>query len=386
MLSNRRSLVRARVGERGEVSRSITNTCGRGPTDAELGEILMRAFILRRVELIAHGLGNVVLLGSNHSAGTLRIKEFLTRNSHPHAYIDLDHDHSVQELLDRFHISVDDVPVLICRGQTVMKNPSNQQIADCLGLNETIDETTVRDLVIVGAGPSGWRRPLGASKDSTCGREAGRRRPGGVELTDRNTRDYPRLRSVDRRAAPHPGQVLAAKSYRRTAPSQLRRKPYGWPWMRPHGGGANGDHRDGAEYRRLPIDDLPRFARDGYKRATWRASSVAARGDLVGGGTQRAAAVSWPKPTGRPHAGAGRSRRQHVGYLIRRAKRTPGWIRPTARGGTRRRARPRARPLARHEPGTVETIPSAIFVRPGPAQHHWLKAASSSTPKDIKPG
>src|SRR5205814_3680662 len=124
-------------------------------TDAELSEILMRAFILRRAELITHGFGDVVLIGSAHSADTLRVKEFLTRNGHPYAYIDLDRDADAQELLDRFHVSAADVPVLICRGDAVLRNPSNQRIAECLGLNAAIDQTHVRDVVIVGAGPAG---------------------------------------------------------------------------------------------------------------------------------------------------------------------------------------------------------------------------------------
>ncbi len=124
-------------------------------TDAELSEILMRAFILRRIELIAGGLGDVVLIGSMHCAGTLRVKEFLTRNGHPYHYIDLDRDPDAQELLDRFHVSAADVPVLICRGDAVLRNPSNRQIADCLGFNDAIDQTHIRDLVIVGAGPAG---------------------------------------------------------------------------------------------------------------------------------------------------------------------------------------------------------------------------------------
>src|SRR5438034_5037657 len=115
----------------------------------------MRAFILRRVELIASGLGDVVLVGSVHSPGTLRIKEFLTRNNHPYSYIDLDRDADVEALLDRFHVSAADVPVLICRGEAVLRNPTNQQIAGCLGFNEAIDQTHVRDLLIVAAGPSG---------------------------------------------------------------------------------------------------------------------------------------------------------------------------------------------------------------------------------------
>src|SRR3954454_2484272 len=114
MLSGRRTLVRIRALEPGEVieldhDKLLTLV----QTDAELSEIFMRAFILRRVELIVHGLGDAVVIGSSHSAATLRIKEFLTRNGHPYAYIDLDRDPDVQVLLDRFHIGMADIPVLI---------------------------------------------------------------------------------------------------------------------------------------------------------------------------------------------------------------------------------------------------------------------------------
>jgi thioredoxin reductase (NADPH) len=83
------------------------------------------------------------------------VEEFLTRNGHPFHYIDLDRDADAQDLLDRFHVSAADVPVVIYRGDAVLRNPSNQQIADCLGFNDAIDRTHVRDLVIVGAGPAG---------------------------------------------------------------------------------------------------------------------------------------------------------------------------------------------------------------------------------------
>ena len=123
--------------------------------DSELSEIFMRAFILRRVELIARGIGDVVLVGSSHSAGTLRLREFLTRNGHPYASVDVERDPDIQELLDRFQVDVEDVPIVICHGQHVLRNPSNQQLADCLGFNDAIDRTQIRDLVIVGAGPAG---------------------------------------------------------------------------------------------------------------------------------------------------------------------------------------------------------------------------------------
>src|SRR5215468_6895306 len=146
LLSGRRGLAQIRAGEAGEVIEvDREHLLAIVQTDSELSDILMRAFILRRVELIAHGFGDVVLVGSNHCAGTIRIKEFLTRNGHPYSYIDLDRDEGAQDLLDRFHIAVEDVPVLICRGELVLRNPTNRQIADCLGFNDAIDQTHVRD-------------------------------------------------------------------------------------------------------------------------------------------------------------------------------------------------------------------------------------------------
>ncbi|MGH7617047.1 MAG: Crp/Fnr family transcriptional regulator, partial [Gemmatimonadaceae bacterium] len=135
-LTGRPAFVTIRCAEPGEVIevdrdhlREIVQT------DAELSEIMMRAFVLRRVEMINRGIGDVVLVGSNHSAGTLRIKEFLSRNGHPYVYLDLDRDEGVQALLDRFHVDVAEIPVTICRGTFVLRNPTNQELADCLGMN-----------------------------------------------------------------------------------------------------------------------------------------------------------------------------------------------------------------------------------------------------------
>ena len=90
-------------------------------TDAELGEILTRAFILRRAVLITAGVGDIVLIGSTYSADTLRIKEFLIRNGQPYSYIDLEHDPDVQDMLDSFHLAANEIPVVICRGQVVLE-------------------------------------------------------------------------------------------------------------------------------------------------------------------------------------------------------------------------------------------------------------------------
>jgi len=156
MISGRRAILRVRMKEAGDVIElDREHLMAMVQTDAELSEIFMLAFIFRRVALIARGFGDVVLLGSSHSSGTLRVKEFLSRNGHPYSYVDLDHDDGVQRLLDRFHVAVDEVPVLICRGDAVLRNPTNAEIAECLGFNESIDATHVRDVVIVGGGPAG---------------------------------------------------------------------------------------------------------------------------------------------------------------------------------------------------------------------------------------
>lgn len=141
-------------------------------TDAELSEIVMRAFIARRVELVAQGQGDVTLVGSSHSADTLRIKEFLTPNGHPYTYIDLKRDADVESVLPRFGVAISDTPVLICPGQTVLRNPTNREIANCLGFNEAVDETRVRDIVIVGAGPPSEQR-VWRNDDRRCCRGGG---------------------------------------------------------------------------------------------------------------------------------------------------------------------------------------------------------------------
>src|SRR5438876_844629 len=156
VLSGRRGLVRIRAAEKSElieIEREALQALVE--TDSELSDIFLRAFILRRLELIAREVGDIVLIGSSHLLDTLRIKEFLTRNYQPYSYIDLERDTQVQEMLDRFALSIDDLPVLICRGSAVLRNPTNEEIAGCLGFNEGIDRAHVRDLVIVGAGPAG---------------------------------------------------------------------------------------------------------------------------------------------------------------------------------------------------------------------------------------
>jgi thioredoxin reductase (NADPH) len=167
MLSARRSLVRARVTEDSEVlalGRDDLRTLVQ--RDSELSEILMRAFILRRVALVAEGHSDLVLVGSRHSASTLRLTEFLSRNGQPFTYQDVDSDPAVQTMLDRFHIGADEVPVVLCRKNSyVFKNPSPEMLAEKLGLSAQLDPGQLREVVIVGAGPAGLAAAVYAASE-----------------------------------------------------------------------------------------------------------------------------------------------------------------------------------------------------------------------------
>jgi thioredoxin reductase (NADPH) len=165
-LSGRRALVGGRMTTAGRVRRlSRGDLLKVVQTDAELSEVFLRAFILRRMQLIRRGDGDVVLLGSRHSADTLRLQEFLARNGHPYTSVDVDHDEHVQAMLDAFGVRLDEVPVVICRNEIVLRRPTNAELADCLGLNPRTDEKTVWDVVVVGAGPSGLAAAVYAASE-----------------------------------------------------------------------------------------------------------------------------------------------------------------------------------------------------------------------------
>jgi thioredoxin reductase (NADPH) len=156
MLSSRRSIVRGRTTGASELL-VVDNNALRTlvQRDAELGEIFMRAFILRRVQLLDIGAQDLVLVGSRNSADTMRIKEFLTRNAQPFRYQDVETELGVEAMLEGFRVGVNEIPIVICQGGHVLRNPSTDALAKMTGLDPNLDSTVVRDVVVVGAGPAG---------------------------------------------------------------------------------------------------------------------------------------------------------------------------------------------------------------------------------------
>jgi thioredoxin reductase (NADPH) len=335
-LSGRRALFRVRVIKPGKVIElDRQHMMALLQSDAELGEILMRAFILRRVELVAAGAGDVVLIGSSHSAGTLRIKEFLMRNGHPYSYIDLERDSDVQNLLDSFHIAASEIPVVICRGQVVLRNPSNQQIAECLGFNEAIDQTQVRDLVIIGAGPSGLSAAMYGASEGLDVLMLETSSPGGQAGSSSKIENYLGFPTGIS------GQELAARAYHQaekfgaemliTTGTSLvcDRKPY----VVEVENGARIPARTvviatGAQYRRLPLENLSRFEGAGvYYGATFVEAQLCGGEEVIvvgGGNSAGQAAVFLAETTKRVYmlvrsAGLAESMSR---YLIRRIEET----------------------------------------------------------------
>ena len=166
MIAGQRTVVQARVIEAGEILELVPEELRTlVARDAGLGEIFLRAFVLRRLMLINRQLGNVAVIGSRHSADTLRIREFLGRYGHPYTYIDLDLDDTSRNLLDRFSIAVTEIPIVIGNGTMVLRNPSTSLLADSLGLNDNIDTSRLHDLIVVGAGPAGLAASVYAASE-----------------------------------------------------------------------------------------------------------------------------------------------------------------------------------------------------------------------------
>lgn len=338
VLSGRRGLLRIGAAEKSELIEIERETLqALIETDSELSDIFLRAYILRRLELIARGFGDIVLIGSSHSLDVLRIKEFLTRNYQPYSYIDLERDAEVQEVLDRFTLSIDDLPVLICRGTAVLHNPTNEEITSCLGFNEGIDQAQVRDLIIIGAGPAGLAAAVYAASEgldvlviesSGPGGQAGSSSkienylgfPTGISGHELAGRAYTQAQKFG-------AQLLIAKDAKGLT---CDRRPYKV---------LIGDEESvpartviiasGAQYRRLNLENLSKFEGAGiYYGATHLEAQLCAGEEVVvvgGGNSAGQAAVFLAQTTRRVYMlvrSDGLAKTMSL-YLIRRIEQTP---------------------------------------------------------------
>jgi thioredoxin reductase (NADPH) len=340
MLARRRSLVRGLAAEDGEVLEMPGDALRTlVQTDTELSELIMRAFILRRVSLIVRGQGDVVLIGSHHCASTLRIKEFLLRNAHPFDYIDVEMRADVQHVLDRFGVTMRDVPVVICRDTLVLRSPTLQELADTLGYNADLAATAVRDLVVVGAGPAGLAAAVYAASEGLDVLVLESYAPGGQAGSSSKIENYLGFPTGIS------GHALAGRAFnqaekfgasvavaRSAAKLNCERRPYAVEL-------SSGEvvHAkaiviaSGAHYRKLPLPRLSQFESMGvYYAASQMEVQLCKDEDVIvvgGGNSAGQAAVYLSDPKGARHVhmlvrGAGLAETMSS-YLIRRIEESP---------------------------------------------------------------
>jgi thioredoxin reductase (NADPH) len=341
MLSARRSLVRARMLSDGSVL-EVDREALRGlvQRDAELSELLMRAFILRRVAMMSQETNELVLLGSRHSGTTAHIREFLSRNGQPFTYQDVETDPSVQQLLDRFHIGVDDVPVILCRGGHVFKNPSIEALSSKLGLTTQLDSKGVRDVVIVGGGPAGLAAAVYAASEGLDVLVLESTAPGGQAGSSSRIENYLGFptgisgQALAGRALLQAEKFGAEVSIARTAARiDCTRRPYR---VQLEGGEEVRTHTiviaTGVRYRKLELSTAPRFEGTGIFYSATHLEGQLCKGEeiaVVGGGNSAGqAAVFLASIADRVHVlirGAGLAESMSR-YLVQRIEDTPNVV------------------------------------------------------------
>ena len=332
------SVVRMRVREAGEILqiddahlRTIVQT------DSELSELFMRAFILRRVALITSQSSDVILLGSTRSAGTLRLQQFLTRNTYPFVNLDIDTDAAVRDLLERFHVTVEDLPVVVCRASIVLKNPSNEEVAANLGMNQQIDDDRIRDVIVVGAGPAGLAAGVYAASEGLDVLVLETGTPGGQAGSSSKIENYLGFPTGISGLALAARALVQAQKFGaeiRTAYPVMSlkcdKRPYAIEFANGHAARARSVViATGAEYRQLSLDNASRFLGTGiYYAATSTEARRCGPGEaiVVGGGNSAGQAAVFL---------AGSSRMVHLlvrstgladtmsQYLIRRIEEMP---------------------------------------------------------------
>ena len=296
LFNEREVLVSARAGEASRLLRIRRADFRRLVSiEADIGEIVMRAFILRRVNLIRHVHGGVVVIGPAHTADTLRLIQFLSRNAYPHRLVDTEHDAGGDGFLDCLSLGAADLPVVIAPGHRVLRKPSLAQLADDLGLTETFDHAQVFDLAVVGAGPAGLAAAVYGASEGLQTIVIESMAPGGQAGTSSKIENYLGFPTgISGQALAGRAQVQAQKFGARLALSRAvvgldcERAPY---TLRLEDGESIRARAivvaTGARYRKLDVAGYERFEGAGiYYAATAMEADLCADQEIVvvGGG------------------------------------------------------------------------------------------------------
>ncbi len=318
LLTGRPSSVLGEVAGAGEVLELDHDQLRRlVQSDSELSDVILRAFILRRMAIIQDQLGAVVIVGSRHSADTLRLKEFLSRNGEAYSSVDVEDGAEFQTLLDRFRVGVAETPIVICGGTRVLKNPSSDELASCLGWEKSSDPDSVHDVVVVGAGPAGLAAAVMAASEGLDTLVLETSAPGGQAGSSSKIENYLGFPTgISGGALAGRAMVQARKFGAAIAiPRQVERVDCGRPYtIHVEGHGVVRARTiviaSGVQYRRLSLPQLAKFEGAGVYYAATNIESNVCDGEeviVVGGGNSAGQAAVFLSRTVR-----------HVHVLVRR--------------------------------------------------------------------
>lgn len=263
--------------------------------EPDIGEIIMRAFILRRVGIVRHASGGAVLIGPAHAGDTLRLQRFMTRNNYPHRMLDTEEDADAGGFLDCFHLAPDQLPVLILPGHQVLRNPDTAQLADALGLTEPLDAETVYDVAVVGAGPAGLAAAVYAASEGLSTIVLETIAPGGQAGTSSKIENYLGFptgisgEALAGRAQAQAQKFGARLAIARTATGlDCARRPFSLSLA---GGGAVRACAvviaAGARYKKLALDNFAKYEGQGIHYAATSMEAKLCEGEevcVIGGG------------------------------------------------------------------------------------------------------
>jgi thioredoxin reductase (NADPH) len=295
VISGNRSLLTARVTADGtllELTRD--KVLSLMAKDTELGDILMGAFVARRLLMIQLGEGNVILFGTKTSSRTLALREFLTRNAHPFTYVDIDSDHSFDQLTEKLAVRSSEIPAVYCNNRYVLRNPSIAELAACLDLNINV-EKGVRDVLVIGAGPAGLAAAVYAASEGLKTLVIEKAAPGGQAGSSSKIENYlgfPTGLSGQELANRAIAQAQKFGAQLMVAQSVVHIESSKQPYKVILESGLKFNARciviaTGAQYARLPVEEVDAFAGRGiYYNATHMEAQLCHSEEvaIVGGG------------------------------------------------------------------------------------------------------
>jgi thioredoxin reductase (NADPH) len=413
-LTSRAAVVQARVAEDAEVLRISPAQFHRIVVeDSELSDLFLRTFLVRRSALIEGGFGSTRVIGSRYSRDTHRLREFLTRNSQPHRFLDVEKDEGVAALLETLGFGIADTPILICGAGHVVRNPADAAVARALGF-DTVDETELCDVAVVGAGPAGLAASVYAASEGLSVTTIDLASPGGQAGTSSKIENYLGFPTGIS------GQELAQRAMTQAVKFGTRlANPVEAVGLKRDGADYHVEFRDGrrvrgrsvviatgAKYQRLEVADAQSYEGCGlYYGATAMESEMCAGADVVvvgGGNSAGQGAVYLARHANSVHILVRRDGLSETmsRYLIRRIDETPNIFLHTRSeitcligDGTRLRA---IQYVDRNEGRTVDLDTPSVFLflgaRPCTAwlertlvldEKGFVKAGSDLAPDDL---